>query len=402
MRLSVIIVSYNVKYYLDQCLFSVRRALRGIDAEVIVFDNHSRDGSVEYLSRLYPEVRFISSNHNLGFAKGNNRAILQGRGKYVLLLNPDTVVAEDTLRQALDFMECHPKVGATGVRMMKVDGGDAMESRRGVPSPMTSFCKMTGLCVRFPHSRRLGRYYMGWLPWDRPVRMEIVSGAFCMLRREALDEVGLLDEDFFMYGEDIDLSYRLLKGGWENWYLPLRILHYKGESTQKSSFRYVHVFYEAMLIFFRKHYRHLGLLVAAPIQLAIYAKASMAFVSMALGMCRKGLGFVGKRSVDEVFYSFYVKAENVERCKAFVRANGLRAEIHEAEKGAGKVLEASCAVSRTYMVYDISAYAFADMLCDFSCNANGNLFLATYFPERGMVVTDKDVIVCQESLFPIK
>lgn len=393
MQLSVIIVSYNVKYYLDQCLFSVSRALEGIDAEVIVFDNHSRDGSVEYLSRLYPEVRFISSKHNLGFAKGNNNVISQSKGKYVLLLNPDTFVAEDTLRKAFDFMECHPRAGAAGVRMMKVDGGDAMESRRGIPSPMTAFCKMTGLCVRFPHNRRLGRYYMGWLPWDEPARMEIVSGAFCMLRREALDEVGLLDEDFFMYGEDIDLSYRLLKGGWENWYVPLRILHYKGESTQKSSFRYVHVFYEAMLIFFRKHYRHLGLLVAAPIQLAIYVKASIAFASMALGMCRKALGFVGKRSVDDVFYLFYVKTENMERCKALVRANGLRAEIHEAEKGEGKVLEAFKASLRTYVVYDVSAYDFADMLREFSYNGNGNLFMATYYPERGMVVTDKDVIV---------
>ncbi|MFC2475306.1 MAG: glycosyltransferase family 2 protein, partial [Prevotella sp.] len=302
MKLSVIIVNYNVKFYLEQCLRSVRKALEGIDAEVIVIDNHSRDGSVEYLSARFPDYTFISSNHNLGFARANNRAIEQSRGEYILLLNPDTVVSETSLHVVLDFMDGHPRAGAAGVRMIKVDGSDALESRRGVPSPMTSFYKMSGLCRHFPQSRRFGKYYMSYLSWTEPAQIEIVSGAFCMLRRKALDEVGLLDEDYFMYGEDIDLSYRLLKGGWENWYVPVKILHYKGESTQKSSFRYVHVFYEAMLIFFRKHFGHLSFLLTCPVQLAIYAKAFLALLSMVLGKMRRSLGFVDSPFKSDPLY----------------------------------------------------------------------------------------------------
>jgi GT2 family glycosyltransferase len=155
--------------------------------------------------------------------------------------------------------------------MLTREGEPAPESRRAVPTPWIAFLKMIGCS---------SKYYMSHLPWDQPGRIEVISGAYCMLRHKALDQIGLLDEDFFMYGEDIDLSYRLLKGGWQNWYLPLDIIHYKGESTQKSSFRYVHVFYQAMLIFFRKHYGHLSFLLSLPIQMAIYFRAFMALVYM--------------------------------------------------------------------------------------------------------------------------
>lgn len=304
MLLSVIIVSYNVKDYLWQCLFSVEKALAGIDAEIIVFDNHSRDGSVDVLTKAYPDVTFISCPHNLGFARANNHAIRQSNGEYILLLNPDTIVGEDTIRHALSFMADHPGAGAVGTRMLNSDGSVARESRRGIPTPMTAFYKMSGLCRLLPTHRKLGRYYMGWLPWDEPAPIEIISGAYCLLRRQALEEVGLLDEDFFMYGEDIDLSYRLLKAGWENWYLPDAILHYKGESTQKSSFRYVHVFYEAMLIFFRKHYSHLSVLITLPVSLAIYAKATIALVTTTMKKTRQSLGFVNKDKHIDPLYIF--------------------------------------------------------------------------------------------------
>lgn len=392
MQLSVIIVSYNVKYYLDQCLYSLSKALSGIEAEVIVFDNHSRDGSVDYLSSLYPWVTFIKNNHNLGFARGNNHAIQQSKGKYVLLLNPDTIVGENTLRQAVAFMDSHTKAGAAGVRMMKTDGSDALESRRGVPSPLTSFYKMTGLCAHFPSNHKFGRYYMGWLPWGSASQIDIVSGAFCLLRREALDKVGLLDEDYFMYGEDIDLSYRLLKGGWQNWYLPLRILHYKGESTQKSSFRYVHVFYEAMLIFFRKHYRHLSFLVALPVQLAIYGKASLALISMTMAKLRRSLGFVSSKSTDTL-YIFYLSPDNMKRCQQFVRDKGLWAEFHDANKSRQETEIGNNDKQKAYIVYDMSSYTFNDILLRFSANRSSNLSLATYYPQRAMLITDSDIIV---------
>lgn len=272
-KLSVVIVSYNVRYYLEQCLKSVQRAILGIDAEVWVVDNASTDDSVNYLSARFPEVHYIANKENVGFSRANNQAICQSDSEYVLLLNPDTIVAENTLRGCIDFLDSHSDVGATGVRMLHPDGSFAPESRRSIPTPFVSFCKMTGLGSLFPYSRRFGRYYMRYLDSGEANPIEVISGAFNMIRRKALNQVGLLDEDFFMYGEDIDLSYRLLQGGWKNYYLPLLILHYKGESTEKSSYRYVHVFYNAMLIFFNKHfssrYHVLGLLI----RLAVYVRA---------------------------------------------------------------------------------------------------------------------------------
>lgn len=271
MKLSVVIVSYNVRDYLENCLQSVSRALEGIEGEVFVVDNHSDDDSVETVRSQYPWVRLIENQENMGFSRANNIAIREARGEYVLLLNPDTIVEEATLREVLRFMEEHPKAGGAGVMMHNADGSLAPESRRALPTPWVSCLKMLGFTKR---------YYMSHLPWDQPSRIEVISGAFCFLRKKALDEVGLLDEDFFMYGEDIDLSYRLMKGGWENWYLPYPITHFKGKSTQKSDYRYVHIFYKAMLIFFRKHYSHLSLFYALPVKMAIYFRAAIALTDI--------------------------------------------------------------------------------------------------------------------------
>jgi GT2 family glycosyltransferase len=271
MKLSVVIVSYNVRDYLENCLQSVSRALEGIEGEVFVVDNHSDDDSVETVRAQYPWVRLIENQENMGFSRANNIAIRESRGEYVLLLNPDTIVEEATLREVLRFMEEHPKAGGAGVMMHNADGSLAPESRRALPTPWVSCLKMLGFTKR---------YYMSHLPWDQPGRIEVISGAFCFLRKKALDEVGLLDEDFFMYGEDIDLSYRLMKGGWENWYLPYPITHFKGKSTQKSDYRYVHIFYKAMLIFFRKHYSHLSLFYALPVKMAIYFRAAIALTDI--------------------------------------------------------------------------------------------------------------------------
>ena len=271
MKLSVVIVSYNVRHYLDECLESVQKALEGVEAEVFVVDNASTDDTMSVLPQKYTWVRFIASEENLGFSRGNNIAIRQATGEYVLLLNPDTNVAEHTLRKAVRFLDEHPQAGGVGVMMLNGDGTRAPESRRAIPTPWVSALKMLGFTKR---------YYMSHLPWDEPCRIEVISGAFCLLRHAALDKVGLLDEDFFMYGEDIDLSYRLLKSGYENWYLPLPITHYKGKSTRKTDYRYVHVFYQAMLIFFRKHYSHLGIFYTLPVKMAIYFRAFIALMDI--------------------------------------------------------------------------------------------------------------------------
>ena len=279
-RLSVIIVSYNVREYLDQCLQSVRKALQGVDAEIIVVDNQSEDDTVAFVREHYSDVLMIESGGNVGFARANNMGIRQSDSEYVLLLNPDTVIAENTLREVMSFMDLHETVGGAGVQMLNADGTKAMESRRGRPTPLVSFYKMCGLADLFPRSRTFARYYMSWLSWNEPAEIEVVSGAFFFIRRKALDEVGLLDEDFFMYGEDIDLSCRLLNAGWHNCYLPCRIIHYKGGSTDKTTVRYVRVFYQAMLIYFRKHYGHLNIFARKGIELAIYIRALLGIIGI--------------------------------------------------------------------------------------------------------------------------
>lgn len=412
LKLSVIIVNYNVKYYLDQCISSVLRAFEVMKkasssdssvneevAEIIVVDNHSADGSVDYLEKrypqmLYPMVRFVRSAHNLGFARANNIAIRQSRGEYVLLLNPDTIVGEDALKASVDFMDAHEDAGAVGVRMLGAQGRRAMESRRGLPTPMVSFFKMLGFCNRWPHHRLFGKYYMGYLPWDEPCQIEVVSGAYCMLRRKALDEVGLLDEDFFMYGEDIDLSYRVLKGGYHNYYLPVDILHYKGESTQKSSFRYVHVFYEAMLIFFRKHYSGMTFLLSLPIKTAIYAKALMALVGMLSERMRKSLGFFAPSAEGAQHYVFVGSLEMQDACREIARRLGLDAEFHDSEVQEDKSEVTWSEKNDNVLVLDADSMSYADMLKRMSrlSDMNVNVTLGTYSKEIGKIITDREIL----------
>ena len=395
MKLSVIIVSYNVKHYLEQCLLSLKRAVEGIETEVFVVDNHSRDGSVEYLSDRFPDVNFIASNHNLGFSRANNVAIRQCVGEYVLLLNPDTIVAESTVADVLNFMDGHPKAGGVGVKMLKTDGMVAMESRRGLPTPMTSFYKMSGLCARYPESRRFGHYYMSYLPWDKPAQIEVISGAFFMLRHDALDKTGLLDEDFFMYGEDIDLSYRLLKAGYENWYVPSPILHYKGESTQRSSFRYVHVFYEAMLIFFRKHYGHMSLVITAPIKFAIYVKATVALFKMQISRIHKSLGFIHNSRRSFPLYVFIGSRKTVAQCRQMAKRMGLDARFVEGDAQRlpdGHIGMELPKTGQVNVVYDMDAYRFEDIFRIFSSSSVSNVTIGTYCQKTRTVITGEEIL----------
>lgn len=255
MKLSIVIVNYNVRAYLEQCLRTVEEAMKGISGEVFVVDNQSTDGSVELVRERFPQVKLIANQENVGFSRANNQAIRLAKGEYVLLLNPDTVVGEDVFRKVLDFMDARPRCGGLGVKMIDGTGRFLPESKRGLPTPQVAFFKIIGLTRLFPKSELFGRYHLGHLPENEAAPIEILSGACMFLRKKTLDEVGLLDESFFMYGEDIDLSYRITLGGYENWYLPdARIIHYKGESTKKSSVNYVFVFYNAMAIFAKKHF----------------------------------------------------------------------------------------------------------------------------------------------------
>jgi GT2 family glycosyltransferase len=281
MKLSVIIVNYNVEHFLEQCLSSVRKASQGIPTEVFVVDNNSVDGSVEMVKKKFPDVILIANKSNVGFAKANNQAIKQASGQYVLLLNPDTVVEDDTFVKVIRFMDEHPEAGGLGVKMLDGSGKFLPESKRGLPTPATAFYKIFGLSALFPRSKRFSKYHLGYLSEDEIHPVDVLAGAFMLVRKETLDKTGLLDEDFFMYGEDIDLSYRISLAGYTNYYFPkTRIIHYKGESTKKSSVNYVMVFYRAMVIFARKHFtqKSAGLFTFF-INIAIYFRAFLAILS---------------------------------------------------------------------------------------------------------------------------
>jgi GT2 family glycosyltransferase len=255
MQLSVIIVNYNVKHFLEQCLYSVQKATAGIQAEVLVIDNNSSDHSVEYLQPRFPRIRFIANTENTGFAKGCNQGLAQASGKYILFLNPDTIVPEDCFQKCISFLESQPAAGALGIRMLDGSGKFLKESKRAFPSPLTSLYKLFGLARLFSRSRTFSKYHLGYLNEKENHEVDVLAGAFMMIKKEVLDKIGSFDETFFMYGEDVDLSYRVQQAGYKNYYFAgSNIIHFKGESTRKGSMNYVRMFYTAMSLFVRKHY----------------------------------------------------------------------------------------------------------------------------------------------------
>jgi len=255
MKLSIIIVNYNVEHFLEQCLHSVRKAVKNIPTEVFVVDNSSVDGSVEMVKKKFLEVKIIVNEKNVGFSRANNQAIKEAKGEYILLLNPDTVVQEDTFEKTVKFMDEKKDCGALGVMMLDGKGNFLPESKRGLPTPLVAFYKIFGLSFLFPKSKTFGKYHLGFLDKNKIHEVDVLAGAFMLVRKSVLDKIGLLDETFFMYGEDIDLSYRITQAGYKNYYFSeTRIIHYKGESTKKSSVNYVLVFYNAMAIFAKKHF----------------------------------------------------------------------------------------------------------------------------------------------------
>ena len=389
--LSVIIVNYNVKFYLEQCLESVRRASRGLQVEVFVVDNLSTDGSIDYLRERFPEVVFIENKENVGFARANNQAIRQSKGKYVLLLNPDTFVGEDTLVRFVEFMEAHPEAGGAGAYMLNVDGTFAPESRRGLPTPFVAFCKMSGLASLFPNSRLFGKYYMHYLDKREVNEIEVMSGAYMMLRREALDKVGLLDETFFMYGEDIDLSYRVLQGGYKNYFLPVRMLHYKGESTIKGSYRYAYVFYQAMRLFFRKHYGHYSFIISLPINVATWASTFMVYL-------RNRMRYRKKAKTESSITNALVIGDAVmlDEVRTIMAKHGIEGEHvfvegAEATRSEGHLSVDIALGGFNTVVYDTGCYSYATILRLLELTPGNTLRIATYSSKTKVLITDKKI-----------
>lgn len=285
MQLSIIIVNYKVPLFVEQCLASLRQATRQLQVEIFVVDNNSDDGSVAYLQPLFPEVNFIAKAHNIGFACANNDALWRCKGEYVLFLNPDTIVAEDALEKSLVYMQTHPRCGGLGIHMLDGAGRFLPESKRGFPTPATSLYKQLGLYKLFPKSPRFARYYMGHLPEHSTAEVDVLAGAFMLLRKSVLDTIGGFDEKFFMYGEDIDLSYRIQQAGFYNVYFAdASIIHFKGESTAKGSLNYVRVFYQAMQLFVQKHFQGSGaFMYRSLLYLGIGMRASISAMSRLLG-----------------------------------------------------------------------------------------------------------------------
>lgn len=265
-------------HFLEQALISVSKASTHLDIEVFVVDNNSADGSVEMVKTKFPSVKLIVNELNVGFSKANNQAIAEATGEYILLLNPDTVIEVDTLDKCVAFLDAHPQGGGLGVKMIDGKGDFLAESKRGFPTPWVAFYKIFGLAKLFPKSKKFGHYHLGYLDENKTHEVEVLSGAFMVLRKSVLDKIGVLDEDYFMYGEDIDLSYRIIKNGYKNYYFSdTRIIHYKGESTKKTSANYVLIFYKAMIIFAQKHFtsNNTGAFKIL-IHLAIYFRALIA------------------------------------------------------------------------------------------------------------------------------
>jgi len=280
MDLSIIIVSYNVRDYLREALKSVLKAAGQIESEIIVVDNKSSDCSPEMVETEFPGVKLIQSGKNEGFAAACNKGIQASSGRFVLILNPDTVTEPDCLSISLEFMKMHPEAGAAGARMENGEGVFLPESKRGFPSPLTSFFRFTGLGKLFPRSSFFNSYYLGHLPDDTVCRADILTGAYMFIRREALDKTGLFDADYFMYGEDIDLSWRIVKAGYINYYLPeARIIHFKGKSASDDNIARIKYFHYAMIIFARKHINPVWHLpVTAGVRLMMTLSLASAFV----------------------------------------------------------------------------------------------------------------------------
>ncbi len=276
MTLSIVIVNYNVRYFLEQCLRSIVPSAIGIVHEVIVVDNASTDGSREYLEARFQWVRFIWNRENKGFAVANNQGLAESRGQFVLFLNPDTILSEECLSACIDHFRKHGKAGAIGIRMLDGSGKFLRESKRSFVTPLTAFYKLSGLSRLFPRSPVFARYHQGHLDPLKNHQTDVLAGAFMMVRRSVLDKTGGFDERFFMYGEDIDLCYRIREAGYENHYLSHPpIIHFKGESTSKHTLKYVRMFYGAMAIFAKKHYGgwRAGIFTAC-IHIAIWSRAT--------------------------------------------------------------------------------------------------------------------------------
>lgn len=375
-----------MKYYLEQCLKSIFQATETIETEIFVVDNASNDGSVEYIKKQfsateYPKLHIIENKDNKGFGKANNQAVEQAKGEYILFLNPDTIVSREAICQTIAFMDCTNRVGAVGVKMLNADGSFANESRRGIPTPWTSFCKICGLTRCFPKSKIFGRYYLQYLSVDEICKIDIVSGAFMMISHKVINQTGCFDKDFFMYGEDIDLSYRILKEGFQNYFLPYPILHYKGESTKRYSYKYVNAFYEAMQIFFKKHFRKSVFFLRFFINSAIYFLAFIALINRKI----IHLFYITHQIKSESSYNYlFIGSENtLNEAKEMVNTNKMNAQYVNSKK---KDDIKQNIQNTDVVVFDLESMTYSELFDILQKDCFGKT-IATFYPTKKLLIT---------------
>ena len=389
MKISVVIVNYKVPNYIHQCLLSIEKAAAMFDTEIFVVDNASEDQSVEMIRKFHPQVICIENEDNVGFSKANNIAMRKAKGEYLLIINPDTFVSENMIEDCVRFMDQHPEVGATGVSMYDSAGKFAPESRRAVPRPVTAFYKLIGLCKRFPKSRRFGKYYLGYLDRNKPSEIEILSGACMFMRRSAIEKVGFFDEDYFMYGEDIDLSYRILKAGYKNYYLPVEIIHYKGESTHKNSFTYVNNFNMSMIIFLKKHFTFYSWIFELPIISAVYLKAAIGYVRVSFKkiFCREK-PIEEQRKLDR--FLVLTDDENHDPAIELLKNRGLLYDTLKIDPLVKKEGHRVCSQNLSkyeFVVYNTTDFDYKDIIHYFKDSEDARPKMAIYHHDIDKIIT---------------
>lgn len=368
--ITIVIVSFRVKHFLEQTIRSAQEALKGLSGEIIVVDNNSADDTMPYVKPKFPGVTFIENKENVGFARANNQAIMQAKGTYTLILNPDTIITPECLQKPLEWMAQHPHCGAIGLHMIDGNGQFLPESKRAFPTPWVSFCKIFGLSKLFPYSRAFAKYHLRYLDEFQPHAIDILAGAYMFCRTDLLQKIGGFDEDFFMYGEDIDLSYRIVKEGYQNWYLPVNMLHYKGESTTKDSMRYVKVFYEAMLIFYRKHFPRFRAVVYPFIKLGVLVRQGLAVARRLFSR------LFGKSSTPIEDRASWVILSS--KPDAVAKAVGIKDYATKIpESGAANVL------------IDDASHSYEQIVGTIAANHSKDRFFHIYANESGIVITPK-------------
>ncbi|MEO8234470.1 MAG: glycosyltransferase family 2 protein [Flavobacterium sp.] len=355
MQLSIIILNYNVRYFLEQCVLSVQNAIEGIDAEIIVIDNNSSDDSCKMMKQRFPNVKLISNEENLGFPKGNNIGVAQAKGEYICILNPDTVVAEDTFTKILAFAERQKNLGIVGCKLIDGIGNFLPESKRGVPTPFVAFTKIFGL---YKFSKHFGKYYAQHLHENETGKVDILVGAFMVMKRELYLEVGGFDENCFMYSDDIDLSYMVLQKGKSNYYFhETTVIHYKGESTIKDE-TYMKRFQEAMNFFYKKHFK-------VSVSFSLFMKIGIVFFSFIKR-------FQGKQK-ERVAPENYVLISDNKRLREKLEIQ-LKAEVVLQKNNANKINYSQFLVqkNRIEIIFDNNYVNFKEIIQTIQINKNKN------------------------------